>query len=60
MKMPQIGQTVWFKSDIEQSGTVIAISSDRNWVKVQNVYGFEGDYIGGQTTTWIEVEDLFE
>lgn len=46
-----IGDYVSFKSDIEQSGKVIAASPDGEILTIENVNEFDGDYIGGQTRT---------
>lgn len=55
----KIGDHVCFKCDIEQSGKITAIDGDR--LTLENEYGFQGAYIGGQTRTveaasrcWIE------
>lgn len=49
-----IGDYVGFKSDIEQSGTIVKIK--RNMMgsvelTLEDTDGFSGDYIGGQTIT---------
>ena len=56
-----LGQTIHFKSDIEQCGKVIKIDGDD--ITIYRRSGFEGDYIGGQTQVvehagdcWIEGE----
>jgi len=58
-KRVQVGDTVSFKCDIEQSGTIYKIEGDRLFL--ESKYGFQGDYIGGQEKTiqsardcWIE------
>jgi hypothetical protein len=48
----KIGDSVCFKSDVEQYGTVIKISG--NNLQLRNAGGFQGDYIGGDTETWQE------
>lgn len=60
----QVGDTVCFKSDVEQCGTIVAIKFNamgRKVLVLENEYGFEGDYIGGQECTqelasdcWVE------
>jgi hypothetical protein len=59
----KIGDWVCFKSDIEQSGQVVAIKSSYmgHSLTLENKNGFSGDYIGGDTITtelardcWIE------
>ncbi len=49
----KIGDTVAFKSDIEQWGKVIDIK--RDWkgdqLVLENIHGFDGHYIGGSTIT---------
>ena len=58
-KRVQIGDWVSFKCDIEQSGKIIRIDGDR--LTLENINGFDGDYIGGEEITiqsardcWIE------
>ncbi len=49
-----IGEFVGFKSDIEQTGKIIAIKSDlsgRAILTLEDEDGFSGDYIGGQNIT---------
>lgn len=48
-KTVTIGSWVGFKSDIEQSGKIIKIKGKE--LTLENLNGFSGDYIGGQTTT---------
>jgi hypothetical protein len=60
----QIGDWVSFKSDIEQSGRIVAIRHGRLGgmdLELENPNGFSGDYIGGQDRTvqragdcWVE------
>ena len=47
----RIGDVVCFKSDIEQSGTVVDIKKTYMGTSLvlQRDYGFEGGYIGGET-----------
>jgi len=47
-----IGDCVSFKCDIEQCGTVIAIHGDD--LTLERPDGFDGGYIGGDTTTIME------
>lgn len=59
-----IGDYVCFKSDIEQSGQIVKIRKNLmggTELVLENLHGFSGDYIGGQTQTveravdcWIE------
>ena len=58
-KRVQVGDSVSFKCDIEQCGTIYKIEGDRLFL--ESKYGFQGDYIGGQEKTiqsardcWIE------
>lgn len=47
-----IGDRVCFKCDIEQSGVITRIKSDmmgRKVLVLENQYGFQGGYIGGET-----------
>ena len=48
-----IGDRVCFKCDIEQSGTIIRIKKTvmGTTLVLQSDYGFEGEYIGGETIT---------
>jgi hypothetical protein len=47
----RIGDVVSFKSDIEQSGTIVDIKKTYMGTSLvlQSDYGFEGGYIGGET-----------
>ena len=48
-----IGDWVGFKSDIEQSGKIVAIKQTYagTSLTLENTSGFSGDYIGGSTIT---------
>ena len=48
-----IGDWVGFKSDIEQSGKIVAIKQTYTGTSLtlENTSGFSGDYIGGDTIT---------
>ena len=48
-----IGDRVCFKSDIEQSGVLIGVKKSYSGLALtlQNLAGFSGDYIGGETIT---------
>ena len=48
-----LGDYVCFKSDIEQSGRIVAIKQTYAGVSLtlENSNGFSGDYIGGQDIT---------
>ena len=48
-----IGDWVCFKSDIEQSGKIVAIKQTYagTSLTLENTSGFSGDYIGGDTIT---------
>jgi hypothetical protein len=48
-----IGDYVGFKSDIEQSGRIVAIKKTYmgTSLTLENLNGFSGDYIGGETIT---------
>ena len=60
----KIGDSVGFKSDVEQSGTIDKIRRN-GWGQVELVLttdsdcGFHGDYIGGRTTTVELAEDCW-
>jgi len=49
----KIGDWVGFKSDIEQSGKIVAIKQTYagTSLTLENTSGFSGDYIGGDTVT---------
>jgi len=49
----KIGDWVCFKSDIEQSGKIVAIKQTYAGASLtlENLSGFSGDYIGGDTIT---------
>jgi len=46
-----VGDIVSFKSDIEQSGVIVEIKRTYAGVSLvlENLNGFSGDYIGGET-----------
>jgi hypothetical protein len=48
-----IGDWVGFKSDIEQSGKIVEIKSSYMGASLvlENLNGFQGGYIGGETIT---------
>jgi len=50
-----IGDEVCFKSDIEQSGTIVDVKRTYSGVSLtlQSTYGFEGAYIGGEEITTV-------
>jgi hypothetical protein len=52
-KTVNIGDWVGFKSDIEQSGKIVAIKQTYAGASLtlENLSGFSGDYIGGDTIT---------
>jgi hypothetical protein len=49
----KIGDWVSFKSDIEQSGKIVEIKQSYMGASLvlENLNGFHGDYIGGDTIT---------
>jgi len=49
----KIGDWVGFKADIEQSGKIVAIKQTYAGASLtlENLSGFYGDYIGGETIT---------
>ena len=57
-----VGDWVGFKSDIEQSGKVVAIKQDRYRgaiLVLNNPGGFSGEYIGGETMTEVDARDCW-
>jgi len=52
-----IGSYVSFKSDVEQTGKIINIRGRE--LTLQDVDGFEGGYIGGDTVTIESAEDCW-
>jgi hypothetical protein len=57
----RVGDWVGFKSDIEQSGKIVAIKSSYMGVALtlENLSGFHGDYIGGETITTEAARDCW-
>jgi hypothetical protein len=49
-----VGDVVGFKSDIEQSGRIVAI--DGRILTLENPNGFDGAYIGGDTRTTVDAD----
>ena len=56
----EVGDWVGFKSDIEQEGKIIQIQRSRQTLILENKDGFEGDYIGGDTETLVDFEDVWK
>lgn len=57
-----IGDWVSFKSDIEQSGQIVKIRKTMfgsTELVLENLCGFSGDYIGGQTQTTARAVDCW-
>jgi len=52
-----VGDWVSFKSDVEQSGLIVAIGNGE--FVLENNQGFEGGYIGGDTITRALIEDCW-
>ena len=55
----RVGGWVAFKSDFEQYGEIVEINRNRSGqtiLTLKNAHGFEGDYIGGQTTTTMSAD----
>jgi hypothetical protein len=53
-KTVKVGDTVGFKSDVEQYGQITAIQRGRFGgyvLTLENPFGFSGDYIGGRKIT---------
>ena len=53
-----VGDWVCFKSDIEQSGLIVAIGHNEE-LCLENESGFSGGYIGGQTSTMVFASDCW-
>ena len=53
----KVGDYVCFKCDIEQSGRISKIDGDR--LTLVSEYGFQGHYIGGDTTTVERASDCW-
>lgn len=61
-KTVKVGDYVCFKSDVEQSGKIIRIEAGRAYgrtLTLENLNGFHGDYIGGQTVTTVQAADCW-
>jgi len=54
-----LGDYVGFKCDVEQGGKVIGIDSSRRRFLLENVNGFAGGYIGGDTETYVDFRDCW-
>ena len=57
-----IGDWVCFKSDIEQSGQIVQIKKNlygKFELVLENLRGFSGEYIGGQTRTIERADDCW-
>jgi hypothetical protein len=56
-----VGDIVSFKSDIEQSGVIVEIKRTYAGVSLvlENLNGFSGDYIGGETITTVLARDCW-
>ena len=54
-----VGMQVEFKADFEQCGTVIEINGDRITIKSESEDGFEGEYIGGDSTVVMDADRCY-
>ena len=57
-----IGDWVSFKSDIEQTGQIVKIKNSlfgKTEFVLENLNGFQGDYIGGETQTVVPALDCW-
>ena len=57
-----VGDWVEFKCDIEQGGCITKITTNENamvTLHLENQNGFDGDYIGGETETTIDLGDAY-
>lgn len=59
----KVGDWVGFKSDIEQSGRIVAIKPGNGYggpdLVLENPSGFSGDYIGGMKRTEVRASDCW-
>lgn len=57
----RVGDWVGFKSDVEQSGKIVAINKSYmgDALTLENENGFQGGYIGGQTRTVENASDCW-
>ena len=57
----KVGGWVGFKSDTEQYGEIVEISNryGSTILTLKNDHGFDGVYIGGQTTTTMNATDCW-
>ena len=59
----KVGDTVCFKSDVEQCGQVVSIQPAQwgtgHMLTLSSKYGFSGEYIGGQTRTTVDTRDCW-
>ena len=57
----EVGDVVSFKCDTEQAGEIVAIKqrSGSTVLVLLNGYGFDGEYIGGQTETEVDLYDCW-
>jgi len=53
----EVGDTVWFKSDVEQRGEIIEINGDS--LTLRNPQGFRGDYLRRATETIEHADDCW-
>ena len=60
-KVVNVGDWVCFKSDIEQSGKIVAIKKSYmgTSLTLENKNGFHGDYIGGDIIATEEASDCW-
>lgn len=54
-----VGDTVGFKSDVEQSGEILEIKGNQLTLKSHQDTGFEGNYIGGNWYTTVMAADCW-
>ena len=53
----KVGDSVSFKSDIEQTGKIVKIKGNELYLENEN--GFSGEYIGGQMGTYEFASDCW-
>jgi hypothetical protein len=60
-KMVAVGDVVGFKDDIEQSGQIIEIKEGQSGYRLvlENEWGFEGEFLEGETVVTVYAHDCW-